>query len=55
MNSQMVLSFIESEKRTFQEILDYTKLPANELNTLLITLELEGLLIKLANNSYIMA
>ena len=55
MTAQMVLSFIESEKRTFQEILDHTKLPANELNTLLITLELEGLLVKLANNSYIMA
>lgn len=54
-NSQMILSFIESEKRTFQEIADFTKLPINELNTLLITLEMEGLLIKLANNSYIMA
>ena len=54
-NSQIILSFIESEKRTFQEILDHTKLPANELNTLLITLELEGMLVKLANNSYIMA
>ena len=54
-NAQMILSFIESEKRTYQEILDYTHLPANELNTLLMTLELEGLLVKLANNSYIMA
>lgn len=54
-NSQMILSFIESEKRTYQEILDHIKLSANELNTILITLELEGLLVKLANNSYIMA
>lgn len=54
-NAQMILSFIESEKRTYQEILDYTHLPANELNTLLMELELDGLLIKLANNSYIMA
>ncbi len=54
-NSQMILSFIETEKRTYQEILDYTKLSANELNSLLISLELEGLLVKLANNSYIMA
>lgn len=54
-NSQMILSFIESEKRTFQEIMEHTKLSTNELNTLLITLELEGLLVKLANNSYIMA
>ena len=54
-NSQMIISFIESEKRTYQEILDHTKLQANELNTILITLELEGLIVKLANNSYIMA
>ena len=54
-NAQMILNFIESEKRTFQEILDHTKLPANKLNTMLILLELEGMLIKLANNSYIMA
>lgn len=54
-NSQMILSYIQSEKRTYQEIVDFTKLPANELNTILITLEMEGLLIKLANNSYIMA
>ncbi len=54
-NAQMVLNFIESEKRSFQEILDHTKLPASELNTMLISLELEGMLIKLANNSYIMA
>ena len=54
-NAQMILTFIESEKRTYQEILDHTHLPANELNTILMTLELEGLLVKLANNSYIMA
>ncbi len=54
-NSQMILSFIESEKRTYQEILEYTKLSANELNSLLMTLELNGLLVKLANNSFIMS
>jgi len=54
-DAQMILSFIESEKRTYQEILDHTKLTATQLNTILITLEMEGLLIKLANNSYIMA
>lgn len=54
-NSQMIISFIQSEKKTYQEILDYTRLPANELNTILMTLELEGLIVKLANNSYIMA
>ena len=54
-NSQIILNYIASEKHTFQEILDYTKMQPNQLNTLLITLELEGLLVKLANNSYIMA
>ncbi len=54
-NSQMILNFIESDKKTYQEILDYTKMHANELNSLLISLELEGLIVKLANNSYIMA
>lgn len=55
MNAQMILNFIESEKHTFQEILDHTKLSPNELNTILMTLEIEGMLIKLANNSYIMS
>ena len=54
-NAQMVLTFIETEKRTYQEILDHTKIPANELNSLLISLEIEGLIVKLANNNYIMA
>ncbi len=54
-NSQVILSFIETEKRTYQEILEHVKMSANELNALLISLELNGLLIKLANNSYIMA
>ena len=53
--SQMILNYISSEKHTFQEILDHTKLQTNELNTILITLELEGLIVKLANNSFIMA
>lgn len=53
--SQMILSFIESEKHTFQEILDHSKLQAHELNTLLTSLELDGMVVKLANNSYIMA
>lgn len=53
--AQAVLNFIQSEKHTFQEILEHTKMQAQQLNTLLMTLELEGLLVKLANNSFIMA
>lgn len=54
-NAQLVLSFIESDKHTYQEILEHTQLSAIELNTILISLEIEGMLIKLPNNSYIMA
>ena len=54
-DAQSIIDFIASEKRTFQEILEHTKMQPNQLNTLLMTLELEGLLVKLANNSFIMA
>ena len=52
-NSQLVLDYIQTEKRTFQEIADHTNLSVQELNTILIELEMEGLVIKFANNSYI--
>ncbi len=55
MSLQIILNFVESEKRTYQEILEHTKQNANELNANLIMLEIEGLIIKLANNSYIKA
>ena len=42
-----------AEKKSFQQILDYTNLPAKELNAILIELEMNGLIAKLANNSYI--
>lgn len=54
-NSQLVLNYIQTEKRTFQEIADHTKLSVKALNTILIELEMEGLVIKFANNSYIKA
>ncbi len=52
---QIVLDYIKFEKRTFQEIADETKLSVSELNSILLELELDGLVYKLANNSYIMA
>ncbi len=52
---QFVLNYIQTEKKTFQQILDYTELSAQELNTILMSLEMDGMVIKLANNSYIMA
>ncbi len=53
-NSQLVLDYIKFEKKTFQQIADYTKLPIQQLNSLLTELEMDGIIEKLANNSYIM-
>ena len=55
LNSQIIMSFIESEKKTYQEIADHIKIPSSELNILLMNLELNGMIVKLPNNSYIMA
>lgn len=55
MTAEMIINFIQSEKRSFQEISEYTKLNANELNIILMSLEIEGLIVKLANNHYIMS
>ena len=50
---QSVLNYIQTEKKTFQEIADYTKIPTSELNSILLELEMNGLVTKLANNSFI--
>lgn len=50
---QSILNYIQTEKKTFQEIADFTHLTAGELNTILLELEMNGLVTKLANNSYI--
>ena len=52
-NAQIVIDYIMAEKKSFQQILDFTHLPAKELNAILIELEMSGLITKLANNSYI--
>ncbi len=53
--AQSVLDYIQTEKKTFQEIADFLNISASELNTLLFELEMSGLVIKLSNNSYIKA
>ncbi len=53
MNAQIILSYVQSEKKTFQEISDYTKIKPNDLNSILMELEMEGLITKLSGNSYI--
>ncbi|MBE7076762.1 MAG: DNA-protecting protein DprA [Clostridiales bacterium] len=55
MDAQIVLDYIKTEKKTFQQLADLTHLPTNKLNIMLMELEMNGLVIKLANNSYIMA
>lgn len=53
MNEQTILNYILSEKKTYQEILDYTHFKPNELNILLFNMQMKGLIDKLAGNSYI--
>ena len=55
LTDQPILDFIKSEKKTFQQIADHLNMPANELNIKLMELEMEGLIEKLPNNSYISA
>ena len=38
-----------------QEIADFTKIPTRELNTKLMEMQMDGLVLKLAGNSYISA
>ena len=50
-----ILNYILAEKKTFQEIVDFTHLSTRDLNNKLIEMQMEGLIIKLAGNSYISA
>lgn len=54
-NSQLVIDYIKAEKKTFQQIAEFTHIPTNELNSILIELELDGVIVRLANNSYILS
>jgi len=50
-----ILNYILAEKKTFQEIADFTKLPTRYLNAKLMEMQMDGLVLKLAGNSYISA
>lgn len=54
-NAELILKFIQTEKKTFQELADLTGIPAKELNTILMELEMEGIITKLSGNSYLMS
>ena len=53
MTEQTILNYILAEKKTYQEIADYTGIPTRELNTILFNMQLKGYIDKLAGNSYI--
>ena len=48
-----ILNYILAEKKTFQEIADFTNMSTRELNNKLMEMQMDGLIIKLAGNSYI--
>ena len=50
---QTILNYILTEKKTYQEIVEFTKLKPNELNTVLFNMQMKGLIEKLMGNSYI--
>ena len=50
---QTILNYILAEKKTYQEIADYTNLSSRELNTILFNMQLKGYIEKLVGNSYI--
>ena len=53
MNAQIILDYIQVDKKTFQEIADYTNISVKELNSILMELEMEGIITKLSGNCYI--
>lgn len=52
-DTKIVLDYIQTEKHTFQEIVDFAKIPAYKLSIILTELEIGNLIKRLPNNSYI--
>ncbi len=50
---QSILNYILADKKTYQEILDYIKISPSELNNILFEMQMNGLIEKLAGNSYV--
>ena len=51
--TKIVLDYIQTEKHTFQEIVDFAKISASKLSIILTELEIANLVKRLPNNSYI--
>lgn len=52
-NEQTILNYILTDKKTYQEIADFVKLEPKELNSILMNMQMKGLVEKLVGNSYI--
>lgn len=52
-NEQCIINYIVSEKKSFQQILEHTKLSSQELNSILFNMQMKGLCEKLLGNYYI--
>lgn len=50
---QTILNYILAEKKSYQEIADYTGISTRELNTILFNMQIKGYIEKLVGNSYI--
>ena len=50
---QSILNYILADKKSYQEIVDYTNLSPRELNTVLFNMQIKGYIEKLAGNNYI--
>ena len=52
-NESNILRYTLSEKQSYQAILDYTGLPPQQLNAILLSLQIRGLIEKLPGNFYL--
>ena len=48
-----IIDYIKSEKKSYQEILDFIKLAPQKLNAVLMTMQIKGAIQRLPNNYYI--
>ena len=52
LNEQMVLSFLENEEMHYEKILEKSQMDSKSLNSLLTRMEIRGLIVRLAGNSF---
>lgn len=52
-SEQTIIKYIKSDKKSFQDLLEHTHLVPNQLNAILISLQMKGLIEKLPANYYL--